>query len=261
MKKPLLDVIFASDKRMNMLLLLQDGPKEMEVILSKLEATRQGLLPQVRILEDHHLVTGSNDVYELTVLGKQIIDKMKPLMGTVDVFDGYTDYWGTHNLDFIPPHLMKSIRDIGKCKEVKLSLTESYQLNQDVVRSTFMSASFHVLTSFFHPNYPAVFPEMNQKGVGLYIITTRNVLDTIKEYHYEVFNRLLKTGSFNLFLYPEKMDMQVVAYNDYYLLLRLLTSDGHIDVDHMLCSGPDALEWGKELFEHYLKDSIQIKEL
>lgn len=261
MKKPLLDVIFASEKRMNMLLLLQDGPKEMELILGKLEATRQALLPQVRIMEDHHLVTGSNDIYGLTYLGRLVVDKMAPLMGTVEVFGDDTDYWGTHNLDFIPPHLLERVREIGKCQEVRLSVTESYQLNQDVVRTTFMSKAFFVITSFFHPNYPIVFPDMNQKNVSLYIVTTKDVLDTMRTYHYDVFDRLLKDKSFNLFLYPKKMDIQVVAYNDYYLLLRLLTNDGHVDINHMVCSNHGALQWGKELFEHYMKDSEQVREL
>jgi predicted transcriptional regulator len=261
MKKPLLDVIFASEKRMNTLLLLHDGPKEMEYILRSLKATRQALLPQVRILEDHRLVTGSNDVYGLTHIGKLLVDKMNPLMVTLEVFNDDIDYWGTHNLDFIPPHLFERLRELGKCKEVNLTLTESYQLNQEIVRTTFMSEAFYVITSFFHPDYPAVFTDMVQKDVKLYIITTKNVVDTMRTYHYEVFDRLLNSKSFNLFVHSKEMGIQVVAHNDHCLLLRLLTSEGHIDINHMLCSSPESLVWGKELFQYYLKNSQPVTEL
>ena len=261
MKKPLLDVIFASEKRMNVLLLLHDGPKEMEFILKSLKATRQALLPQVRILEDHHLVTGAKDAYELTILGKLIVDKMGPLLGTLEVFNDGTEYWGTHNLDFIPPRLFERLRELGKCKEVNLTLTESYQLNQEVVRTTFMSEAFYVITSFFHPDYPAVFTDMIRKNVKLYIITTKEVLETMRTYHYEVFDRLLGSKSFNLFVHSKEMGIQVVAHNDYYLLLRLLTSQKNIDINHILCSSQESLEWGKELFQHYLENSQPVTEL
>ncbi|MDK2911548.1 MAG: hypothetical protein PWR29_505 [Methanolobus sp.] len=33
-----------------------------------LEVARPALLPQVKILEEHYLVSGSNDIYELTPL-------------------------------------------------------------------------------------------------------------------------------------------------------------------------------------------------
>ncbi|MCQ6963530.1 helix-turn-helix transcriptional regulator [Methanolobus chelungpuianus] len=261
MKKPLLDVIFASEKRMNMMLMLQDGPRPMEEILEQLEVARPALLPQVRILEEHYLVKGSNDIYELTPLGKMVIDKMTPLMGTIEVFQDDTEYWGTHHLGFIPPHLFERIREIGKCQEVNLTLTESYQLNQEVVRTTFMSKAFHVITSFFHPNYPRVFPEMNREGVSLHIITTPGVIETMRTYHADVFGELLKSESFHLYTYPEEMGIQVVAYNDYYLLLRLLTNEKYVDINHMLCSNPGALQWGKELFDHYMKGSQPVTKL
>ena len=46
MKKSLIDVLFMSEKRKRVLLLLQDGTKEMEDILKSLDTTRQALLPQ-----------------------------------------------------------------------------------------------------------------------------------------------------------------------------------------------------------------------
>ncbi|MDW7731205.1 MAG: transcriptional regulator FilR1 domain-containing protein [Methanolobus sp.] len=233
----------------------------METILKSLKTSRQALLPQIRILENHFLVTGSDDAYELTALGELLIHEILHLLGTIEVFDGDTDYWGSHNLDFIPPHLLERIRELGKCKEVNLTLTESYQLNQETVETTFMSRSFFVITSFFHPNYPNVFPEMAQRGVKLYIIASRHVLDIMRTQHHAVFEGLIKNGSLDLFVYPDDMGFQVIAYNDYRLLLRLLTNEGEIDINHMICSNPGALEWAQELFEHYLKDSTPVTDL
>ena len=52
MKKALLDVLYASDKRMRVLLLLKEEPKETQELLKFLDTTRQALLPQMKILEE-----------------------------------------------------------------------------------------------------------------------------------------------------------------------------------------------------------------
>ncbi|KXS43906.1 MAG: hypothetical protein AWU59_833 [Methanolobus sp. T82-4] len=244
-----------------MLLSLRDGPKDIETILRSLRTTRQALIPQIRVLEDHYLIDQLDNAYELTTVGRLLIDEMTILLGTIEVFDGNTDYWGTHNLDFIPPYLLKRIKELGKCEQVNLSLTESYQLNQDVVKTTFMSESFFVITSFFHPDYPRVFHEMVQGGVNLYIIVSGNVLEKMQKDHKEHFQGLIDSEHFNLYVYPEKMGLQVIAHNDHHLLMRLLTSEGEIDINHVLCSDPGALKWAKELFDHYRKDATPVNEL
>ncbi|AFV22510.1 hypothetical protein Mpsy_0299 [Methanolobus psychrophilus R15] len=45
MKKPLLDVIFASEKRKGVLLLLQSGAKKMKYLLSALKTNRNHCFP------------------------------------------------------------------------------------------------------------------------------------------------------------------------------------------------------------------------
>lgn len=119
MKKPLIDVIFASEKRKGVLLLLQEGSKEMETLLKELGTTRQALLPQMRVLEEHYLVTHDKDIYELTTTGKLLVDYMAPLVDTLGVLDTDIDYWGTRNLDFIPPSLLKRMNELKSCEVIK----------------------------------------------------------------------------------------------------------------------------------------------
>lgn len=76
MTKPLLDVLFMSEKRKNFLLFLQDGTKEMEDILKSLGTTRQALLPQIKVLQEHCLVSHSKDAYELTAIGELDIKRV-----------------------------------------------------------------------------------------------------------------------------------------------------------------------------------------
>ena len=52
----LLNVISASDKRRNLLMLLNSGPQEWDDIKRILKVTSTGMLPQIKILEEEHLI-------------------------------------------------------------------------------------------------------------------------------------------------------------------------------------------------------------
>ncbi|AFV22835.1 hypothetical protein Mpsy_0626 [Methanolobus psychrophilus R15] len=261
MTKPLLDVVFMSEKRKGVLLLLKDGAKEMEYLLNSLDTTRQALLPQIRILEEHYLVNHYHDSYELTTIGKLVTDEMVPLLNTLDVLDNDVDYWGTHNLDFIPPHLLSRMNELGDCEIVKPLISEMYDLNAKITNSSCTSNSVNMIAASFHPSYPTVFSEMARKNVNVNAIFSKDVLDTLQENHYIFLEEMAKGKSFNIFIHHKKLDFLAFLVNDYYTHMRLLTNNGEIDGQFVMCSNPAALEWGKELFDYYLKDSTPITKI
>ncbi|WP_319506699.1 hypothetical protein [uncultured Methanolobus sp.] len=128
MKKPLIEVIFASEKRKQVLWLLKDGAKDMKTLLKDLDATRTALLPQIRILEEHYLVSHDNYIYELTTIGKLVVNDMAPLLNIVETFDTDIDYWGTHNLDFIPVHLLTKMNILKEYQIINPPLTDQFDI-------------------------------------------------------------------------------------------------------------------------------------
>jgi len=256
--KSLLDVLFMSEKRKEVLLLLQDGAKEMEVIVKALDTTRQALLPQVRTLEDHYLVSHDRDTYELTSIGKLIVDEMIPLLGTLKVFDNDTDYWGTHKLDFIPPHLLKKIDQLGQYRIINPPLHDAYELNRDIVKTTLRSKSLISVTSYLHPSFPTVSTKFSEMGIHVQMIMTIDLFEQLKFQNYDQFRQLLEIGNTTYWLYPKNIGFMSFIQNDYCSLLRLITSNGLFDNKQLLLCDPAALQWGREFFEHYLKDSTPI---
>jgi predicted transcriptional regulator len=261
MKKKLLDVIFASDKRKSVLMLLKDGPQEMEHLLKFLDTDRQSLLPQIRVLEDHHLVDYSKGICELTTVGKLIVDEMSCLVNTVEVFDVDIEYWGTHNLDFIPIHLLKRINELGKCNIINPPVTELYEMNNNFYEVSKKSKSLCGVTTFFYPHFPEIFSELVSNNVNVRFIISKYLLDKLRKENYANFKNLANNKLFSFFIYSKEMDFMSFSYNDYYTKLRLKKSDGDFNNKYILCSNPDALKWGKELFHHYLKDSEPLKEI
>ncbi|WP_167848885.1 transcriptional regulator FilR1 domain-containing protein [Methanolobus halotolerans] len=65
----------------------------------------------------------------------------------------------------------------------------------------------------------------------------------------------------HLFVYPENMGLLSFLYNDHCIMLSPLTVEGDFDNKHLECCNQDGRNWGKELFEHYLKKSTPVTEL
>jgi len=261
MKKPLIDVIFASEKRKNILLFLKEGPQEMEHLLTSLDTNRQAILPQIRILEEHYLVSHTKDTYELTNIGKLLVDEVAPLVNTTEVLDIDIDYWGTHNLDFIPPHLLKRMNELGKCNIINPCISKMYEIHNNFHEATLLSESVFVVTTFMFPNFSMLSSELISRNITMHAIISTDLLDKMRNVDRAYFADLIKNKLFHFFVYSKKMDFISFAYNDHNLMLGLLTNSGDFDNKYVLCQGSCVLYWGKELFDYYLKDSVPITEI
>lgn len=260
MKNELLDVMFASEKRKNTLLLLKDGAKEMEILLRVQDTTIQTLFPQIKILEKHHLVSHHKNVYKLTPVGKLLVDEMIPLLETLDVFDSDNGYWGTHNTDFIPPHLFKRIRNVRSCKIIDPPITELYALHKSFHLNK-KTESVYKVTNFIYPDYHTIFTELIDSNVTVNYIVSKELLEKIKAEHYDDFKGFVNTNFFKLYVYSKKIDFLFITFDDFHIVMSLLSKDGDFDSKYIVCSTRDSLEWGKDLFDHYLKDSMQVTEI
>ncbi|MDW7732768.1 MAG: winged helix-turn-helix domain-containing protein [Methanolobus sp.] len=261
MKKPLLDVLFMSEKRKNALLLFKSGPQEMENLLKSLDTTRQALLPQIRVLEEHHLVSHDKDTYGLTDIGRLITDQMIPLLSVSDVLDVDVEYWGTHKLDFIPSHLFNRIGELGPCKLILIDLHEIFEEDKQFTEEAKMSKSVFTLSSFVFPNFEQAFSELIANNVNISIIISKELYEKLINDNPEKSRALIENPNISLSVYPGHFDFLSISINDYSLMLKLLTEQGVSDNKRVICSSDSARQWGKELFEYYLHRSIPATEL
>ena len=260
MKKSLLDVAFKSEKRKNTLIMLQEGPKEMDILLKTLKTTRQALLPQIRILQDYYLVAQHTDTYELTTIGKLIVDEMVPLLDTIDFLDIDIDYWGTHNLDFIPAYLFNRLNENKNCEIITPNLVSIYETNKDFTEHAHSSGSLYFIFTFMHPSFIPLIYTFIENNIEISIILTKQLLKIVKDEFYDDLKNHLMHENIKFYLYEKDTNFGSFALSDYHLVLRLLTKNKDYDNKQLFFSNPKALQWGKELFDYYLKDSNLITE-
>ncbi|WP_319507226.1 transcriptional regulator FilR1 domain-containing protein [uncultured Methanolobus sp.] len=215
----------------------------------------------MKVLEEHYLVDHYDDTYELTHIGELIVDEMAPLLSTLEVLDHDIDYWGTHNLNFIPPHLLQRIDKLRKSRVITPPFADIYKLNDEILETSPISKSHYGVVTFYHPLFPVFLSNMISHNVNVYLIVPQPVLDVFRTEHSTQFEKLMQSELFHFSVYPGNLGFVGLACNDYYFMIRLLKSNGEYDTKYILCNNKEAFEWGKELFEYYLKDSTRIIEI
>lgn len=236
---------------------------EMETILRSLDTTRQSLLPQIRMLEDSCLIIKSgSDVYELSVIGKMLVDRFRPLLCTLEVLDTDIAYWGEHHIDFIPSQLMNRICELDSCEVIEPDITDMYELNKDFMQHCLESRSFCSIISFYHPDFVSFCLECLPRGISVSVIISNELYKKVKadETQYKDFMDFLKNDDLEFYFYPHKMEFVAFSQNDHGFLFRLLTRSHQYDSKQLVCHGPRSAAWGHEFFEHIKRQSVPINE-
>jgi predicted transcriptional regulator len=255
MKKALLDVVFTSERRKNVLLMLQDGPEEMELILERLHTTRQALLPQMRILKDHNLIYQFCDAYGLKNTGKLLVNKMKPFLGTLETLEENSNYLATHKVDSIPEHFLNRLCEVEGCKVIDPGHINAHQLNAEFIEEALSSKYVYFVCTFMHPGYNSILKQLLDKGIEVSVIDSKELVEKLLTEIYEVCRHFLSYKNFKIYRYEKDLAISTLTVIDNGFLLRLRLSNNEFSNKQLVCVGLNGRKWGKELYDYYLKDS------
>ncbi len=260
-KTDLLDLISYSDKRKDLLILLQEGPKTLDEIKTRLNVTATGMLPQIRKLEKRNLVQQVNKEYVLTDLGEIIVHYFNPLVKTLRVIEENEEFWSTHDLKAIPPHLLKRISEIKDCRLTKIELNSIYELRSEFVENLQNARKVSGIFPVYHPMHPSFFLKIAERGTGISLIYSRAVAERIKNENEALLRRYLELKNARFFISDIDLELASVT-SDRFFCISLFLKDGDYDHQREIISfEPSAAKWGEELFKHYLKDTKQITKL
>lgn len=242
-------------------MLLREGPKNTQEILDRLKVPRTALLPQIKKLKEQNLVIHEEGVYRLSLIGEIIIEKMQPLLDTLEVFEKQEEFWTDRKLTPIPPHLIKRISELGNYRLIEPDLSHTFDLNPEFVKN--VSNSNHILMffSYFHPQFPSFFLDLARRGTEIFLVLSESVYARLEEDFKKEEKELLKMENTGLFILDEKeVEIPaVVVSSDKIMLMGLFNESGRFDRQYIISFEAGAIEWGKELFEYFRDMSREIK--
>ena len=256
----LLNVVSASDKRRNLLILLTSGPQEWDDIKRILDVTSTGMLPQIKILEEEHLIERDGRKFSLTPMGKVLATHLEPLVKTMEIFDRNRKFWGDHNLGVLPPELLLDIREIGNYQILETADEEIFGISEflnNILRAKMIKGISHTV----HPKFPDFFLNLAKKGVPMSLILTPGVFKIIREKYGDVLAEGLKYKTSTVYVSKKDIKFSYII-TDSYFSLSLFYNNGVFDSKHDVVSyDPSALAWGERVFSWYRNNAEKIDSL
>lgn len=253
----LLNVISASDKRRNLLILLNSGPQEWDDIKRILSVTSTGMLPQIKILEEEHLIERDGRTFSLTPMGKVLTAYMEPLVRTMDIFDRNKKYWDEHNIGALPYDLLLDIREIGNYQILETADEEIFGISE-FLNNIYRANRIRGISHTVHPRFPDFFLNIAKKGVPVSLILTPGVYKIIREKYHDLLEQGLKVKTSKVYVAKQDIKFSYLI-TDTYFSLSLFYNNGMFDAKHDVVSyDPSALAWGERVFAYYLKDAEKI---
>jgi predicted transcriptional regulator len=158
MNSSLLELVFLSQKRTQILLFLKENPKAITEIREFLHMSSVAILPQLKILRENSLVIKKGDIYSLTPLGIAIAGRIQPMVDLIKVFGTQYEYWANHAIECIPAPFLKRIGDLSECTfSEHLCNTHLYEIHKEFVENFMKAKKLSGIVSIFHPSHLSLF--------------------------------------------------------------------------------------------------------
>ena len=253
----LVEVIVLSEKRKNLLILLQGGPKSWEEIKATLHVTATGMLPQIKILEEEGLICHADKKIALTPIGHILTTHMDPFIQTVGTIAKNKKFWQEHQIAILPDEILLDIRDLGNYRIIENSDEEIFDVNM-FLKNISTAKSLKGLSHTIHPAYPKFFLNLAKKGTEMSLILTPGVLKILKDKYSPWLREWLDLGTTSLYVTRKDFKFSYIV-TDSYFSLSLFYNSGVFDSKHDVVSGdPSAIAWGDRIYRYLVTQSEKV---
>ena len=247
-----------SELRLKILFSLLNGEKKISELRFDAEARDTTILHVLEEFGDLNITTRNQGFYELSPLGIIEAKILKEFISTVEVVEKFKDFWFSHKVDDIPPHLLQNI---GALKDAQLVRTQASELG--IVHQTFIetirtSKRIKGISPIFHPDFISLFGKLLEEGTTIELIVSSDVFNKITGFvDLDLVKKYLKEDRLIVFL---KDDLKIaLALTENSFSLGLFAVSGIYDDSMDLRSNSsEAIKWGERLFEDAVKGSPRI---
>lgn len=251
------DLIFFSEKRTEILILLAKGPKSADEIKKELHGDTYSIMPQLKKLKEWDVVVQKGNTYELSDIGRIVSEKVLPLTELLQVFEGNNNYWSKHDRRPIPENLMKKIHMLGKCKLEEPDLDHLFEFPKDLKEILVRSGRLRSFYSFFCPDCPSIQATCAKNGARVDLILDEKVYIRLKNDFKDTY-RLLLENNVSLYIYRGKIKPSSFIISNEFMMLKLFGKEGEFDHRNIMSFNNGAIEWGNELADYYIGLSEKV---
>lgn len=258
MDKDLIDLLFMSQKRRDLLLLLKNGERRIEDIVSTLHVTPTGMLPQIKKLKEESLVCQENKEYKLTPLAEILVDKMEPLIDILEVIEGNLHYWQERDLSSIPNYLLERLNELKSCYLIKPDQDNIFEPPRVFVEKMLQSKQILTFSSIFHPIFPEIFRRKGQ-DLEITLVVTQKIYERLKNDFEKELEFYLAEKKMKLFVCTDEIKIAMIFKTECFMSVDLLTTKGVFDQETIIGTEPGPMKWAEDIILLFKDKAQEIK--
>lgn len=258
MRYSLTNIVWYSEKRKNVLLLLKEGPRDIDHIKISLNETSRSIMPQIKKLLQKKLIVQEGEKYRLSEIGELIVENIEPLLNTMRVIEENKGFWVTRDLSILPGHLFNRLGEIGHYLLIEPDLNRMFELPREFKDNLLRSKKVSTFISYVHPQVPALYLELANKGVSLSLFMTNIAFQKLKSEYPKEMREISSFSDVEVFLCNENVLLPTLAVTGCFTYLCFLNVEGRYDHRDIISFDESALLWGAELIDHYRSKSERV---
>jgi predicted transcriptional regulator len=246
-----------SELKLSILLSLLDGNKKLSELKNEIKSRETSILHILKEFESINLTTKSSGTYSLTSLGFMEARICKNYYSTVEVLDKFKDFWLYHDVKPITSSLMIKMGALTDSTLIRSGRTELSRVYDVFLKLLMESKKVMGISPIFHPDYVPVIENLLSQGNSVELILTSDVLKKTLAATKLNLAKNFRDGTLKIYI-NEKLKLALTV-TDKNFSLGLFTVEGEYDDKMDLISiNQQAIQWGEELFQHKLKDSVSV---
>jgi predicted transcriptional regulator len=258
MRYSLMNIIWYSEKRKNILLLLKEGPRDIDRIKISLNETSRSIMPQIKKLLQKKLIVQDGEKYYLSEIGELIVENIEPLLNTMRVIEENKEFWATRDLSALPQNLFNRLGELGHYLLIEPDLDRMFELPKEFKDNVLKSKKMSTFISYVHPHIPSFYLELADKGVSLSLFMTNAAFQKMNSEYITEMEAISSYNDVEIFLCDENIPLPTVAVTGWFTYLCFLNSEGRYDHRDIISFDESALLWGTELIDYYKSKSERV---
>ncbi|WP_321429952.1 winged helix-turn-helix domain-containing protein [uncultured Methanolobus sp.] len=255
--KGLLSILTFSEKRKDILFLLEEKPCTLSDIRDYFKVSSPEISPRIKEMLEHNLIEKTNKSYQITPIGRAIIHHFRPFLDVIETIEKNESFWEEHYLGDIPSHLLNNLISLKECDVVSDSIENIYESHKVFVENIMKSSIIKGVSSIFIPTYPDFVVGLAKREVPTSLILTENVFEKVRDEHREKLEVYLKADHTELYVIDD-VKLAFVATDVFFSMSLFFNPDTYDPRDDLVGYDEFALKWGSDLFDHYLEKSRKI---
>jgi predicted transcriptional regulator len=247
-----IEFVLSSTVRADVVRSIGAGGKETDELLAELSASTSAVYSAVGDLDDHGLVTETDEGWRLTGSGRVLSDIVANRERCERVLAASSDYFQTHDTSVLPGTFRLRIGALAGGQLVTATETEPQRAVREVSERIAAADSARVISPIYVDSYAEAMPDTPDSKLLLGDALVESFIDSGRaEVGGSPFETCeVRTGDVDVAL----------GVTDEELLLSLPRLDGGYDSESELVVETErAREWGERLFEYYWQQSRSLE--